>query len=219
MRYADISGWVEPDMWAYSSAYPQVRIQDCPHPPEFPPEYPVFCQHFHLTGQSGTYIETRAHVDSAAPKVVDCPISDFIMDATILRVPATQPNTPIERGDLEALGLEIAPDSAVIVATGWDQHWREPDFLEGSPYLTRDAALWLIEQDIRCLAGDFPRFDYVPKPCFPWAEFWDRVPYLLAPVCSVFEEEFTRGRLFAFPMKIQGAMGTPVRAVLEIDAA
>jgi kynurenine formamidase len=51
---------------------------------------------------------------------------------------------------------------------------------------------------------------------FPWQAFWEHVPYLLAPVTNIHEQTFTRGRLFCFPLKIRGAMGSPVRAVLEV---
>ena len=39
----------------------------------------------------------------------------------------------------------------------------------------------------------------------------------MAPVVNIFSDTFTQGRLFCFPLKIWRAMGTPVRAVLEVD--
>lgn len=218
MRYVDITGWIDNDMWTYSSVYPGATISQCPHPPELPDEHEVYCQKFEIGGQSGTYIETKAHVDPTATPVSDCPVGEFVMNAAILRVHGKRAGDPISVDDLGNAGVVINPDDAVIIATGWDVHWQEPKtFVEGSPYISRDAAMWLFSHRLRCLAADFPRFDYVPKPCFPWPEFWRAVPYLLAPVCNVYEQDFTRARLFAFPLKIRGAMGTPVRAVLEAE--
>ncbi len=217
MRYVDVTGWIESGMWSYSSVYPGATISECPHPPELPPEHEVYCQRFEIGGQSGTYIETKAHVDPAATPVSACPIEDFVMDAVILRVPDKQAGQPVRVEELEGAGVAIGRDQAVVLATGWDVHWHEPKrFVEDSPYISREAALWLFSHEIRCLAADFPRFDCLSEPCFPWSEFWRHVPYLLAPVCNVYEEAFTRARLFAFPLKVRGAMGTPVRAVLEV---
>ncbi|MBN1347202.1 MAG: cyclase family protein [Phycisphaerae bacterium] len=217
MRYVDITGWIESGMWSYSSAYPGARITECSHPPELPEAYKVYCQRFEIGGQSGTYIETKAHVDPTATPVSECPIEDFVMSAVILRVPGKGAGDAISREDLEATGVAIGPDEAVILATGWDAHWQEPElFVSASPTIGREAALWLFSHGIRCLAADFPRFDCVASPCFPWPEFWASVPYLLAPVCNIYSGDFVRGRLFAFPLKIRGAMGTPVRAVLEV---
>ena len=219
-RYVDITGWIDNGMWRSCSTYPGATISECAHPPELPPEYEVYCQRFELSGQSGTYIETKAHVDRTATPVTECPIDDFVMDAAILRVPPKGPSDPVTLADLERTAVPINPDDAVIVATGWDAHWHDPDaFVKQSPYFTREAALWLISHNIRCLTADFPSFDYPPKPCFPWPEFWNTVPYLLAPVTNVHPGDYTRARLFAFPLKIRGAMGTPVRAVLEPNAA
>ncbi len=218
MPYVDITGWIENGMWSYSAVYPGATITQCPHPPEFPDDYAVHCQKFELGGQSGTYIETKAHVDPAATPVVDCPIEDFVMDAVVLRVPGKGPGEPIRLAELQDTGVTIPPDAAVIIATGWDRYWSEPQrFVEQSPYIERDAALWLFSHEIRCLSADIPRFDYVPAPCFPWDALWEKVPYVLAPVTNVFEGSFTRAKLFAFPLKIRGAMGTPVRAVLQVE--
>lgn len=218
MSFVDITGWIYDGMWSYSSAYPGAKISECPHPPELPADYPVYCQRFELGGQSGTYIETRAHVDPAATPVSQCPVGDFAMDAVVLRAPRKEPNAPVRLAELQATGVAPIPGGAVIIATGWDTHWNRPRyFVEGSPYLEPDAARWLFSHGIRCLAVDFPRLDYVPRPCFPWSELWEQVPYLLAPVVNVFEQRFAHGRLYAFPLKIRRAMGTPVRAVLEVS--
>ena len=217
MRYVDITGWIESGMWSYSSVYPGAAITECPHPPELPADHEVYCQKFEIGGQSGTYIETKAHVDRSARPVSECPVADFVMDAVIVRVHGKGAREPIRVEELIEAGIEIRPDDAVILATGWDVHWHEPEtFVAGGPYISREAALWLFSHRIRCLAADFPRFDCAAAPCFPWSEFWRSVPYLLAPVCNVYDQDFVRGRLFAFPLKIRGAMGTPVRAVLEV---
>lgn len=193
---------------------------ECKRPAGLPAHYPVYCQSFLLGGQSGTYIETNAHVDLDAAGVNDLDIGRFVMPAVAVRIPGKGANSPIELSDVERAACAIQPGDAVILSTGWDVHWFAPSYyVEGSPYITADAAHWLFARDIACLAADFPRFDYLPEPCFPWDAFWKQVSLLLAPVCGVFEERFERGRLFAFPLKIRGAMGTPVRAVVEVDGS
>lgn len=41
-------------------------------------------------------------------------------------------------------GLEVR-GKAVLVHTGWDAHWRTDRYFEGHPFLTADAAAWLLE--------------------------------------------------------------------------
>ncbi len=218
MRYIDLSGWIENDMWQSVSNYPGATITEIPQPPEEEGEDPCYNQKFVLSGQSGTYIETKAHVDRTATAVTECPIGDFVMNCVILRLSAKEKGEPIEVDELRALNVEVPADSAVLLATGWDVHWHEAThFVEGSPYITAEAAHWLFERDIRLLGADIPRFDCPRSPVFPWDAFWASVPYLLAPVTNIFHQPFVYGRMFCFPLKIRGAMGTPVRAVLEVN--
>ena len=217
-RYVDISGWIDNGMWQSASNYPGATITEVPQPPEMKDEPPVFNQQFLLSGQSGTYIETKAHADPAATPVSACAIEDFVMNCVVLRVASKRQNEPIEMGELEKLHVDVPPDSAVLLATGWDRHWHTPEqFIAGSPYITADAAQWIFDKKPRLLGADIPRFDYPPQRVFPWQAFWDRVRYLMAPVTNIHQDSFTHGRLFCFPLKIRGAMGTPVRAVLEIS--
>jgi kynurenine formamidase len=217
-RYIDLSGWIYNDMWQSTSNYPGATITDIPQPPEEVGGTRVYNQQFVLSGQSGTYIETQAHVDPTATPVSDCPIEDFVMNCVILRLVEKGQNEPIFADELKHVAADIPPDSAVLLATGWAKHWQDAQlFIDGSPYVTADAARWLIEQRIRLLGADIPRFDYPSQPVFPWQDFWACVPYLMAPVVNIFSDTFTQGRLFCFPLKIWRAMGTPVRAVLEVD--
>jgi len=218
MIYIDLSGWIENGMWQSTSNYPGATITQIPQPPADEGEPPCYNQQFVLSCQSGTYVENEAHVDCSVPGATACLIEDFVMEAVILRLARKDKNEPILADELGALDIDIPPDSAVLLATGWDRHWHESQaFVEGSPFITADAARWIFTKQPRMLGADIPRFDYPAEPCFPWDEFWEKVPYLIAPVTNILEQIFTRGRLVCFPLKIRGAMGSPVRAVLEVD--
>jgi len=34
----------------------------------------------------------------------------------------------------------------VLLRTGWDRHWRTPQYGTGAPFLTADGAAWLVER-------------------------------------------------------------------------
>lgn len=73
----DISGWIHNGMWAYCPEYPGAEITELPHPAFLLLDYPVYLQKFVIGGQTGTHIETRAHVDKAAEPVTALPLGDF----------------------------------------------------------------------------------------------------------------------------------------------
>lgn len=215
MSIRDISGWVYPGMWSYFPPdYPGAQIEELSHPTSLPEDYAAYCQRFVIGGQTGTYIETKAHVSRAAEPVTALCLEQFCRPAVVIDVGAKGTNEPILVADLERAAPDLRPGDAALLCTGWDRHWDDPEYVEGSPYIEREAAMWLFEREIGLLASDFPRFDYVPAMQFPWADFWDRVNLLLAPVTNLVGLSGRCGTLMALPLKIRNACATPCRAVL-----
>lgn len=210
----DISGWIYSGMWSYCDEYPGAEVTELPHPAFLPPDYPVYLQKFVIGGQTGTYIETKAHVDMTATPVSDLPLSEFMRPAVVIDAGEKGPKQPVTLPDIQRAYPDIRPGDALIIRTGWDVRWDEPGYVEDSPYIDREAALWLFDREIGLLASDFPRFDRLPNMQFPWAEFWDRVGLLLAPVTNLGGLSGRCGWLLAFPLKIRGACCTPCRAAI-----
>ncbi|MCC6443474.1 MAG: cyclase family protein [Armatimonadetes bacterium] len=216
-RIRDISGWIYSGMWSYCPEYPGADIGELPHPAFLPPDYPVYLQKFVIGGQTGTYIETRAHVDPAAEPVTALPLSEFHRPVVVIDVGGKGPNEPVTLPDLVRASPCIEPGDAVLLYAGWDSRWEQPGYIERSPYIEREAALWLIGQDIGLLGSDFPRFDLPSAMQFPWPAFWEKVNLLLAPVTNLQGLSGRCGHLTAFPLKIRGACATPCRAAIFLN--
>jgi len=213
-KLLDISGPIYTGMWQYCPQYPGARIAECDLPDFAEPDAELYCQRFEIGGQTGTYIETAAHIDKQAAPVVDYPVQDFLFDCVVLRLGDKQPRHRISREELEAAAPEIQPGDAILVRTGWDRRWREPDFVVGSPFFSREAAQWLMDKRPRLLGSDLSRFDNPDAPEFPWREFFARTTFLLAPVVNLDAVPSRRVQLLALPLKIEGAVSTPCRAVI-----
>ena len=213
----DISGWIHNGMWSYCPEYPGANISDLPHPAFLPDDYPVYLQKFIIGGQTGTYVETKAHVDKSATPVTDLPLAELWRPAVVIDAGRKGPKEPITLSDFRHAKADIQPGDAVLISTGWDRKWDDSDYIDNSPYIEREAALWLFDRQIGLLASDFPRFDDPAQMQFPWQEFWERVNLLLAPVTNLQGLSGRCGRLCAFPLKISGACATPCRAALIGD--
>ena len=115
-------------------------------------------------------------------------------------------------------GLDVA-GKAVLVHTGWDRHWRTDAYFGDHPFLTADAADWLVEQRRR--AGRDRQPQYRRHAC-PRAAGAHRLLGAGIPICehmtglgSLPDSGF---RFSAVPPKVNG-MGTfPVRAYAVIAA-
>ena len=95
-----------------------------------------------LAGNSGTYLDSPYHryadgadlADLQLETLVDVPLELFrLTDATERGIPA-----PVFY-DRELRG------SAVLLHTGWDRHFGTPAYAVGAPYLSGDAAAYLIK--------------------------------------------------------------------------
>ncbi len=214
MKITDITGWIYPGMWSYCKEYPGADITELPQPAFLGGRYSVFCQKFGIGGQSGTYIETKAHVDRKARPVTDYPADEFFFDCKIIRLEKKRPLEKISAGEIKARSPRIEKGDAVLIATGWDEKWCDGDFVQASPYISKDAGEWLIGRGIRLLGSDFPRFDNPSGPEFPWESFWEKVTFLLAPAVNLSGLSGDSFRLIALPIKVKGAAAAPARAVL-----
>jgi len=102
---------------------------------------------------------------------------------------------------------------AVLVRTGWDAHWRTDQYFEGHPFLTKDAAEYLLEAGVALVGIDSLNIDDTGDLSRPVHSL------LLAAEVPIVEHLRGLGRLpgagfrfFAVPVKIKN-MGTfPVRA-------
>jgi kynurenine formamidase len=109
-------------------------------------------------------------------------------------------------------GLDVR-GKAVLVHTGWDRHWRTDRYYEDHPFLTGEAADWLVEQGVALVGIDSHNIDDTRRRSRPVHT------KLLAAGIPICEHMTDLGRLpdadfrfYAVPPKIRG-MGTfPVRA-------
>jgi kynurenine formamidase len=102
---------------------------------------------------------------------------------------------------------------AVLVQTNWDAHWRTDQYFEGHPYLTRDAAAYLVQAGAALVGIDSYNIDDTEDGTRPAHSILlgAEVPIVehLRGLGQLPEEGF---RFFATPVKVKG-MGTfPVRA-------
>jgi arylformamidase len=215
MAIIEISGPIEDGMWSYSEPYPVPRIEQIP-PPDWL-EYAVYSQTIHMAVQAGTYLETAAHMDRMAMTIDQLPLERcYRVNPLCLWIPR-EANQAITAEDLagacHSAGLQVQPRDALLVGTGWDRQWREPDFVTHPPYFTAAAIDWVLEHDCSLLGADTPRYDNPLQPQNFFPKFFAHDILLLAPLVNLEQVGSSRGKLIALPLKIQNACASPVRAL------
>jgi kynurenine formamidase len=128
-----------------------------------------------LTTHSGTHMDAPFHyhptMDQGAPALTidEVPLAWCFQDGVLLDFSHKSDGDAITiqdlEGELRRINYTLKPLDIVLVRTGADAFWGQPDYLEKGAGMTRESTLYLIEQGIKVMGID------------AWS--WDRpLPYL-----------------------------------------
>ena len=167
-----------------------------------------FSSFTHLEAHCGTHIDSPLHFVAAGTDIASLPLK--MPPAVII----TASGGPI--------GVEAFADAgslagcAVLLHTGWDREIGGQHYYQGSPYLTPAAAQLLVRSKISLLGIDFPSPDPIDSQEYPVHHTLLNagIPIVeglvgLNQLSDVVGEKY----FAAFPLKVAGIEGSPVRAV------
>src|SRR5262249_7838265 len=106
---------------------------------------------------------------------------------------------------------------AVLVETAWSRHWNTPQYFEGHPFLTEDAAKFLAEAGAILVGIDSYNTDDVGDLRRPVHStlLGQEIPIVehMTNLAALPAAEF---RFFAVPVKVKGFGTFPVRAFAQV---
>ncbi|MBB5933946.1 cyclase family protein [Streptomyces zagrosensis] len=170
-----------------------------------------------MVSNTGTYLDSPFHRFPDGPDLAGLPLGKLTdLDGVVVRVLGSERRS-VER---ELLLPHDVAGRAVLIHTGWSRHWGTEQYANGYPYLTADAAEWLVEQGAALVGIDSLNIDDADDGTRP-----THTALLAAGIPIV---EHLRGlehlppngfRFHAAPPAIEG-MGTfPVRAYAVVGSS
>jgi arylformamidase len=163
-----------------------------------------------MVANTGTYLDSPFHRYADGKDLSELPLPSLAdLPGIIIRRPW---ENELATSASHFAGSEVR-GKAVLVHTGWDRHWRTDRYGDGHPYLTSDAADWLVDNGAALVGIDSYNIDDTAVRARP---VHTKLLGADIPICehmaalgSLPDEGF---RFSAVPPKIRG-MGTfPVRA-------
>ena len=162
-----------------------------------------------MVANTGTYVDAPSHRFEGAADIAGLTL-ESVADLPGLKITIPTDVTAIGRDffrDLDVAGC------AVIVHTGWSQHWRTDRYFKGHPYLTREAADCLESKGARLVGidslniddetdGERPVHTRLLKAGIPVVEH----------LCGLGQLPVSGFRFFAVPVRVCGLGSFPVRA-------
>ncbi len=163
-----------------------------------------------MVANTGTYVDSPFHRYADGADLAELRLQ------SLADVPGIVVRRPWENGlALEPQHLEgrDVGGKAVLVHTGWDRHWRTEGYFGEHPYLTAEAADWLVEHGAAVVGIDSCNIDNMHVRARP---VHTKLLGAEIPICehmtglgSLPDEGF---RFSAVPPKVKGFGTFPVRA-------
>lgn len=201
-----------------SPAYP--GDPDCKIKPFFSiPEHGCNVSEISFSSHNGTHLDAPKHFlgSSDALAVNQLPIERFCGRGRMIDCTMIPKNEPITADFLEKNFDEIfTPRAIVLIATGWDKMYGKKEYYTDFPYISCSAAEWIAKKKISFLGLDLPTPNrYDSKSVHETLLRADIVLCEgLANLMSLPRER--QFDFYAFPLKLIGLDGSPVRAVARI---
>jgi arylformamidase len=177
---------------------------------------------FTLGTHTGTHIDAPRHFIPDGDTVDQIPLKQLVGQASVLNLTNFGPRTEVRKDDLKrSLGERSA--ERILLRFDWDRKLGTMSYYDDSPYLSENAAQWLVDQGC-CLLGmdtampDNPQNGYncpIDSPIHKillgngviLVEYMVNLSSLNQPVVE----------LVIAPLKIHNGDGAPVRAFVIVD--
>ena len=95
-----------------------------------------------MVANTGTYVDSPFHRYAKGEDLAELPLESL---ADLAGIVVRRPYEKGWRSTSSFPGLDVR-GKAVLVHTGWDRHWRTAAYVEEHPFLTAEAADWLVGQ-------------------------------------------------------------------------
>ena len=161
-----------------------------------------------MVANTGTYLDSPFHRFADGKDLSQLPLQVLANLEGICVAP--KPGRAI--GAREFNGMKLK-GKAILVHTGWSRHWRTPAYFEGHPFLTADAAEFLVHSGAVLVGIDSYNIDDTADGLRPvhTALLGNGIP--IVEHMTGLEQLPPRGfRFFAVPVQMKGLGSFPVRA-------
>jgi kynurenine formamidase len=140
---------------------------------------------------ASTHVDAPRHFLPGARHIAEMPIDQWIGEAAVVDLTRLGPDGEVTASDLERCGAHVRAGDVALPRTDWPRRVSVEDerFWREAPWTGRGACEWLVRRRVK-VVGDLTNLDQIGAP---------------------------RCRFLALPLKLDGADGSPVRAIAMVD--
>ena len=172
-----------------------------------------------LNSHTGTHIDAPFHFLRDKPTIDEIPLERFTGRAAVINIEKKELEQ-ITPNDLVPYKNVIEETEILFIRTGWEEKWSQEDYTWKYPYVSKEAAEYLASTKIKIFGTDTISPDPSVKSGLRKKTGSPAHVTLLSHDILVIENltnlKSVLGKkllVFAFPLKIIGSDGSPIRVV------
>jgi kynurenine formamidase len=169
-----------------------------------------------MVGNTGTYVDSPFHRYEDGKDLSELPLESLVhLEGIVVRAKAGERAVDVEQF---ASLRDRVRGCAVLVHTGWAQHWGTERYFEGNPFLTESAARWLVERGATLVGIDSVNIDDTEDKRRPAHSILlgANIP-ICEHLCNLESLPDKGFRFHAAPVKVKRFGTFPVRAYAIVD--
>lgn len=168
--------------------------------------------------QTGSHVDAPYHFSNEGETIDNMELDFFFGEAVVIRVTEKGENEKITMEDVMPYDDKIKEGTIVLFNTNWYQK-RGTEAFFNHPYVSGEVAEYLVKKGVRFLCIDTINADQTGGTEFPVHDLFSEKRLMIGENWANFDKiDFEHVVIAAFPMKIVGTDGSPVRAVaMEIE--
>jgi arylformamidase len=177
----------------------------------------------HLSVHTATHLDAPRHTRDEGATVDELSLDQLIGPAVVWAVGDGTPRA-IEPADLsDAEGPALERGDRVVLVTGWASRYGTPAYHEDHPWLSLNAADWLVERGASMVCLDLPSPEPPAgrrDPGFAYDvhhALLDRGVLVCESIAGAAELVGRRIELFVLPLPVAGADGAPARVLAAVE--
>lgn len=212
MKIVDLTHVTSPDMPVYPGTERPVFVKECSIEDDGFLEKKIT-----MYSHTGTHIDAPNHLIVNSKTLDQLSIGHFHGNAFLLDVSKAGVRE-IDIKNLKSHEETIKEVEFLLIHTGWSQYWKTDRYFIDFPVFTTEAAEWLSGFGLKGVGFDAISVDKIDSKDFPIHKiFLRRNTVLIENLTNLGELSCDRFTFSCFPLKLEEADGSPVRAVALIQ--
>lgn len=182
--------------------------------------HPLNVTELSLPCHAGTHVDAPVHIVPNGKSIEELPLESFVGPGAAISV-KKKGGEEVTAADFERSGVSVNRGDIVMLHTGWDEKFESPDY-NVHPYLSVDAAEWLVKKGVKLFGIDCITVD-LPTPLRPKGFDFPVHKTLLGNGVLIAENVANIGkivarktRILALPLRVKGSDAGHARIVAEI---